>query len=106
MKRRTLFGLLAAVAAAQFCASAALAQQDYPSKPIKRIVPFPPGGISETISRAIGSHLQTAFGQTVVVDNRRGGEVPARRLHHCPGRDDQPRRQPLPLQGPELRRAQ
>ncbi|MCS6766551.1 MAG: tripartite tricarboxylate transporter substrate binding protein [Candidatus Protistobacter heckmanni] len=75
MKRRTLFGLLAAVAAvaaAQFCASAALAQQDYPSKPIKLIVPFPPGGISDTISRAIGSHLQTAFGQPVVVDNRPG----------------------------------
>ena len=56
------------------CASAAntvLAQQ-YPTKPIRFIVPYPPGGGNDTLARLFGSKLTEAWGQQVVVDNRPG----------------------------------
>jgi len=48
------------------------AQSDYPSKPIRLIVGFTPGGISDVLSRAIAARLSTALGQQVVVENRPG----------------------------------
>ena len=63
--RRLLF-LLAALA----CASASA--QDYPSKPIRYVVPFPPGGSSDLIARAIAPRLSEKLGQQVVVENRPG----------------------------------
>ena len=50
----------------------ALAETDYPSKPIKIIVPYAPGGSSDTLGRLIARHLQDAFKQTVVVENKGG----------------------------------
>jgi tripartite-type tricarboxylate transporter receptor subunit TctC len=44
----------------------------YPSKPIRFIVPVPPGGAADNLSRLIAEHLQRKFGQPVVVDNRPG----------------------------------
>lgn len=46
--------------------------QAYPSKPIRVIVPFPPGGISDALSRVTAQHLSSVWGQQVVVDNRPG----------------------------------
>src|SRR5947207_15272394 len=63
--RRLLF-LLAALA----CASASA--QDYPSKPIRYVVPFPPGGSSDLIARAIAPRRSAKMGQQVVVENRPG----------------------------------
>lgn len=51
--------------------SAAWAQQ-YPAKPVRFIVPYPPGGPLDEIARAVGQRLTTQWGQQVVVDNRSG----------------------------------
>jgi tripartite-type tricarboxylate transporter receptor subunit TctC len=53
-----------------FAAGSALAQ--YPNKPIKMIVPYPPGGATDVIGRVLAQRLSTALGQQVVVDNRGG----------------------------------
>lgn len=62
---------LAAFAAAVACAGAAAAQA-YPTKPIKIVIPFVPGGPSDTVGRAIGSKFQELFGQPAVVENKPG----------------------------------
>ena len=46
--------------------------QSYPSKSIRLIVPYPPGGIVDYIGRLVGQRLAEGFGQSVVVDNRPG----------------------------------
>jgi tripartite-type tricarboxylate transporter receptor subunit TctC len=46
--------------------------QTYPAKPIRFLVPFPPGGGNDTIARAVGYKLTQALGQQVIVDNRAG----------------------------------
>ena len=56
-----------------FAAVASLVQaQSYPTKPIRFIVPFPPGGGNDTIARQVGQKLSAVFGQQVLVDNRPG----------------------------------
>jgi tripartite-type tricarboxylate transporter receptor subunit TctC len=62
---------LAALSALLAASGGALAQS-YPVKPIRLIVPFPPGGPTDTHSRWAGQQLNAAFGQPVVVDNRAG----------------------------------
>jgi tripartite-type tricarboxylate transporter receptor subunit TctC len=49
------------------------AQAQYPNKSIRFVVPFPPGGGTDTMARAIGGRLAEGLGQQVVVDNRGGG---------------------------------
>ena len=46
--------------------------EEYPSKPIRMIVPWPPGGITDVISRGLAAALSDSLGQTVVIDNRPG----------------------------------
>ncbi|MGH8702827.1 MAG: Bug family tripartite tricarboxylate transporter substrate binding protein [Burkholderiales bacterium] len=62
--------LLFALCAPLACAPAHA--QAYPAKPIRLIVPFPPGGPTDTHSRWAAHQLNTAFGQPVVVENRAG----------------------------------
>ena len=54
------------------CAATAANAQTWPSQPIKFIVPFPPGGTVDQITRFLQPHLQTAIGQSIVVENRTG----------------------------------
>ena len=46
--------------------------QDYPSKPIRLVVPYPPGGIGDTLARELGTQLAARMGQPVLVDNKPG----------------------------------
>ena len=58
--------------AACLCCVALTHAQPYPSKAIRIVVPFPPGGTSDILSRSIGQELQKEWGQPVVTDNRPG----------------------------------
>ena len=67
MKLRKLITLFAGLAFA-----AAAQAQAWPSKPVKFIVPFPPGGATDISARMIGQKLGEMWGQTVVIENRGG----------------------------------
>jgi len=54
------------------CALAFAAQAQYPNKPIKLVVPWPPGGAVDTIGRLVADSVTTQLGQHVIVDNRAG----------------------------------
>ncbi|MDP1684740.1 tripartite tricarboxylate transporter substrate binding protein [Hydrogenophaga sp.] len=70
MNRQLRSLCLAAVAAT--AAVAALAQDAYPSKPITMVVPFPPGGVADTVGRPVAEAMGKHLNQTVVVVNRGG----------------------------------
>ncbi len=72
MKRRSL-GLAISVSLASFAlAPASSWAQAYPAKPIRMIVPFPAGGATDILARALSQKLGEKIGQTVVVENRPG----------------------------------
>ncbi len=70
--RRRLLGA-AFLAAATLAAPIAFAQADWPTKPIRFVVPFAPGGTSEIVARAVAAELTKQLGQTVYVENKPGG---------------------------------
>ena len=50
------------------------ASGQYPAKSIRLIVPFTPGGTNDLLARMISTHLSQTLGESVIVDNRSGGE--------------------------------
>lgn len=70
MQKSVLTALIAPLA---LLAITAAAQQSFPSRPIRLIVPYPPGGNVDITARIIGPTMGEQLGQTVVVDNRGGG---------------------------------
>ena len=64
--------LTTALAAIAFAASAGVPAQSFPTKPIRFVVPFAPGGSTDTLARALGQKLSDGLAQQVVIDNRTG----------------------------------
>lgn len=71
MKSKNTFAL-AAIALCSAFAFTGAAHAQYPTKPIKIVVPFPAGGTTDILARAVAADLQKAFGQAVVVENKAG----------------------------------
>ena len=60
------------IVALSLMASALASAQDYPSRPVRIVVPYPPGGPTDVIVRVVGNRLGESLGQPVVIENRAG----------------------------------
>jgi len=73
-RRRVLQAAMAAITAITAITpfTGAQAQQTWPFKPVTLVVPFPPGGTTDVLARALGTALAKSLGQPVIIDNRPG----------------------------------
>src|SRR5256885_1116098 len=69
---RVLMVVLALLFGSAALFSNGAAQAQYPNRPVRLVVPFPPGGSYDVIARLLGRHLSERWGQQAVVDNRSG----------------------------------
>jgi tripartite-type tricarboxylate transporter receptor subunit TctC len=67
-----MHALLLKTAGVMLALTTAVAAQDYPTKPVRIIVPFPPGGINDVVARVIAAQLSGRLGKQFIVDNRSG----------------------------------
>ena len=91
-----------------FVASLAAAQGAYPARPIKLVVPYPPGALTDLLARAIGERLGAALKEPVIIDNKPGAgtlvgaefvaKQPPGRLYAADGDVDDARHQPGDVQ--------
>src|SRR5438132_740971 len=70
--RHRLAVICAAIALAPLVIGSAFAQSGYPNHPIKLVVPYPPGALTDLLARSIGDPLAVGLKQPVVVDNKPG----------------------------------
>ena len=73
-RKRALLSALACAASMGAMASTALAQSNYPSRPIRFIIGFPPGGSADPATRIVSAALSEQMRQPVIVDNRPGAD--------------------------------
>ena len=76
-RKNWLRAAVVGAAAVVMCSAAAAAQtaEAFPTKPIRFVVPYPPGGTTDIVARGIGAKLGERFGQQVVIDNRGGAST-------------------------------
>ena len=67
--------LLGAAPAALLLPALARAQTSFPDRPVRYIVPFPPGGLTDIMARLVGQRLSEVWGKPVVIENRAGGNA-------------------------------
>ena len=70
---RGLAGLVAATTAALMLGTAAVSAQQYPTKAVRILVPYAPGGATDIVARIVGEEMRKALGQTFVVESKVGG---------------------------------
>ena len=89
MTLNRLFLQLGAVALTTAAAvSPAVGQDAYPSKPVTMVVPFPPGGVADTVGRPVAEAMARALGQPMVVENKGGAGGGIGMAQVAKGRDD------------------
>ena len=83
-----------AIAWSAFAVIAGAQAQGFPLRPVTLIVPFPPGGSTDTAARILGDRMRPALGQTVVIENvgGAGGSIAVGRLARAARRCRTPRR--------------
>ena len=69
---KKLLSTVCAFAVLSLISGTALAQQGYPNKPIRLVVPFGPGGFTDVVARILGQKLGESLGQGVVIENKPG----------------------------------
>jgi tripartite-type tricarboxylate transporter receptor subunit TctC len=73
LSRRDVITSAAAVSSIVLLRAAPAAAQAYPQRPVRIIVPYPPGGGTDVFSRLLAAQMEREFGQPLIVDNRAGG---------------------------------
>jgi len=76
MSGNSRIGPILCIVAWCLCGTSAFAQGTYPTKSIRLIVPYPPGGGADVMGRVLAEALSARFAQQVVVDNRGGANSP------------------------------
>ncbi len=67
-----MFRIWAALAAFLICSTSALAQQSFPTKPVRLLIPYAAGGAVDILGRTLGDELSKRWGQPVIIENRTG----------------------------------